>query len=90
MNLLPKITKIIFKEYYCNGILSPTCTCTPYYYWEGDKYYNWLWFNGKEKLIKNKHFDVYENEIILKFKIPDNAEFIIINYPKKGEKIYCM
>ncbi len=77
MNWLPKIIRVEINRHYCDGLISPTCTCTPHYYWNGYKYYNWLWFDWKRKLIKGKHFEVWDGKLEFKSVIPIGVKYVI-------------
>jgi hypothetical protein len=68
MYWFPKTTKIQIKQDYCDGVLASNTTCTPYYYWTGTAFKEWLFFKWKKrfydfkfhnfKLIFNKFIDV--------------------------------
>jgi hypothetical protein len=58
MNLIPKAEYAQIDQHFFDGIISPTMTMAPTYYWDGFIQWRWLCFEFKTRLKQGKHFNV--------------------------------
>jgi hypothetical protein len=77
--LIPSIIKIEVNQHYSDGFISPECTATSCYFWNGYVYYKWLCFTICQRIDEDRDFEIYNDKIEFKFHVPENTQ-IVTNY----------